>query len=253
MIFILNDFRGMLRNKNGCSYRFALPNHTETLMSCCHIMINYFTIKDSFMNKVLLILAVSMPVVAMGNGVVVTVNKNEMTGELTQVYVTKSVNEPDYRFQVTCEPKYGLSYNFCRKKYKHLPDVSCSTSFDYKFDNGEVKKHKWTYNTDLTKAYAAYKPFLSEVLKHNKIVTAPYPELASMPTPVYNIADFKHKIKQFGEHCQLEAAPVSPVAQPVEKKPAAGAQSHAHGDRSHSHPLPAQGKAHKHGNGEVGK
>lgn len=205
-------------------------------------------------------LSMVMPIVAMGNGIVVTVNKNEMTGDLTQVYVNTSTNESRYKFKVTCEPKHGLSYNFCRNKYEYLPDVSCHSSFDYKFDDGEVKKHKYNYNSDLKKAYAAYKPFLSEVLKHNKLVTAPYPDLVSMPTPVYNIADFKHKIKQFGKHCQLEtksvikpAAPKAEIKSATPKAPAKGNQTHSHGERTHSHPLPAQGKAHKHGGGDVGK
>lgn len=153
--------------------------------------------------RFLLLGAIVLPLIATG-GQVVTLNKNEMTGELTQAYLVVSSNHSDETLTVNCEPKYGLSFQFCRSKYKYLPDRSCHLSFDYKFDDGPIKKHEWTYNSDLNKAYATYKPLLREMLQHNKLIVAPYPELASMPTPVFNIADFKYKIKQFGAHCQLE-------------------------------------------------
>ncbi len=190
------------------------------------------------------------------SGSVITLNKNEMTGEMTQAYLAVSSNHSDQTFTVTCEPKWGLSFKFCRSKYKYLPDQSCHLSFDYKFDNGQIEKHKWSYNRDLAKAYASYKPFLLKVMQHNKVTIAPYPDLPSMPTPVFNIADFKHKIKQFGAHCQLEVPVSAGGEQSQQAKPAPGSSSpgnsHFHGDRQHSHPLPAQGVAHKHGNGVVG-
>lgn len=187
-------------------------------------------------------------------GSVITLNKNEMTGELTQAYVAASTNQSRDSFTVTCEPEYGLSFKFCYQKYEYLPDSSCYMSFDYKFDDQPIEKYSSTYDSDLKRAYAAYIPFLQKVTQHNKLIIAPNPDLKSMPTPAFNIADFKQKIKQFPAHCQLDTAPENPKpTTPHAQVKQPDANYHTHDGKGHSHPLPAQGLNHKHGNSSLGE
>lgn len=59
-----------------------------------------------------------------------------------------------------------------------------------------------------------------------------------------------------GNHTPLAvSAPPKPAkpAQPIKKAAPQGVLYHMHGDRGHSHAFPAQGKAHQHGGGPIGR
>lgn len=185
------------------------------------------------------LLVLALPVAA-NSGYFFELSKNEMTGESTQVYHSKSTNHDSYTMNVWCKPGHGLSVDFTYERYRGISTPSYQRSFDYKLDNRPIKKYKESYRK------ADYKKLLAEIIPHKTLVIAPYPNDPSLPTPKFNISDLKHKIKRFKPSCQVDPKKVS------KPTPKANTLTHTHGERSHQHPLPAVGIAHSHGGGAVG-
>lgn len=187
----------------------------------------------------------------------VNTTKSELTGERTHNYYLHSTNETDQFLRIHCSGNNQLEYTFCRYKYKNLPaaGLSCHLSYSYKFDDNPIQKKKYSSHN----GYEKYKPMLNKFLNHSKLVVAPYPDLPSMPTPVFDLRGMAQTLQKMAPECTVPTTAPKPAAKAPSKaatpaKPAETKQAgaHKHGERYHTHPLPAQGVAHKHGNSAVG-
>jgi len=165
------------------------------------------------MRKLLLnVLLTSMVVIGIGMSTsafaegAVTQTKNEMTGAIQYQYFLMSKNDDSEFLSVTCEPSGGIEYQFCRFKYKNLPEagVRCNLDYNYKFDNGQIESKKYQPSAGLD--YSAYQPFLQKMLQHNKLVIDTMPGISGMPTPVFDISEFRLKYKQFSHQCSIGGA-----------------------------------------------
>jgi hypothetical protein len=134
---------------------------------------------------------------------VVTQTKNEMTGAIQYQYFLISKNDDSEFLRVICEPRGGISYQSCRFKYKNLPEagVRCNLDYNYKFDNGQIESKKYQPSAGLD--YSEYQPFLQKMLQHDKLVIDTMPGISGMPTPVFDISEFRVKYKQFSHQCSI--------------------------------------------------
>jgi hypothetical protein len=166
------------------------------------------------------------PVFTYGEGAV-TQTKNEMTGAVQYQYFLMSSNDDQEFLRVICEPTGGIEYSFCRIKYRNLPEagVSCHLDYNYKFDNEAIETKKFQYTQGLD--YSQYQPLLQKLLQHDKLVIDTMPGISGMPTPVFDIKDFRIKYKQFSYQCKIgnsgttsqevDETPPKPVADLIKK------------------------------------
>lgn len=196
----------------------------------------------------------------------VTISKNELTNEKHYTYTTLAINSDSWMLQIGCNTRGKLYFSATSAIYGFGIDDASHYKFDYKFDDLPIE----TWGVDdkdvnqmtvteidasVEKWSNAEPSFVRRVLKHDKLILgAKRP--APTQTPVFNIKDFRILAKQFSKQCDLVgSAKAKQVATPEgkAKKVDADITGHTHGDRSHSHPLPKQGKAHRHGEGALGR